>query len=67
MGLLFKDDLHEEFGTSPLGYSPWGGVDFGEVRAVGQAVGDGDDGAFYAACAVTCRQQARSRSTAAPS
>jgi len=45
MGLLFKDDLHDEFGTWPLGYVPWGGVDFGEV----QAVGDGDDGAFHAA------------------
>ena len=46
MGLLFKDDLHDEFGTWPLGYIPWGGADFGEVRAVGQAVGDGDDEAF---------------------
>ncbi len=46
MGLLFKDDLHDEFGTWPLGYIPYGGADFGEVRAVGVAVGDGDDEAF---------------------
>ena len=46
MGLLFKNDLHDEFGTWPLGYIPYGGADFGEVRAVGAAVGDGDDEAF---------------------
>ena len=46
MGLLFKDDLHDEFGTWPLGYIPFGGADFGEVRAVAAAVGDGDDEAF---------------------
>jgi hypothetical protein len=47
MGLLFQNDLHDDFGAWPLGYIPWGGADFGEVRAVGKAVGDGDDGAFY--------------------
>jgi alpha-beta hydrolase superfamily lysophospholipase len=46
MGLLFKDDLHDEFGTWPLGYIPTGGADYGEVRAVAAAVGDGDDAAF---------------------
>ena len=46
MGLLFKNDLHDEFGTWPLGYIPYGGADFGEVRAVADAVGDGDDAAF---------------------
>ncbi len=49
MGLLFKDQLHDEFGTWPLAYIPYGGADFGEVQAVGRAVGDGDDGAFHAA------------------
>ncbi|MBM6594301.1 alpha/beta hydrolase family protein [Microvirga pudoricolor] len=49
MGLLFKDDFHDEFGTWPLGYIPYGGADFGEVLAVAKAVGDGDDDAFYAA------------------
>ena len=33
--------------TLPLGYIPYGGADFGEVAAVGRAVGDGDDTAFY--------------------
>lgn len=47
MGLLFRNDMHDEFATLPLGLAPWGGADFGEVRRVGQVVGDGDDGAFY--------------------
>ena len=47
MGLIFKDHLHDEFATLPLGYIPYGGADFGEVAAVGRAVGDGDDTAFY--------------------
>lgn len=47
MGLLFKDDLHDEFGRWPLGYAPYGGADFGEVLAVAKAVGDGDDAAFH--------------------
>jgi pimeloyl-ACP methyl ester carboxylesterase len=49
MGLLFRDDFHDEFGTWPLAYIPYGGADFGEVLAVAKAVGDGDDGAFYEA------------------
>jgi alpha-beta hydrolase superfamily lysophospholipase len=47
MGLIFKDRLHDEFGTWPLAYIPYGGADFGEVAAVGRAVGNGDDSAFY--------------------
>ena len=46
MGLLFRNDLHDEFGTWPLGYIPYGGADYGEVSAVAAAVGDGDDEAF---------------------
>ena len=49
MGLLFKDEIHDEFGTWPLAYIPYGGADLGEVQAVARAVGDGDDGAFYGA------------------
>ncbi|HEY4171989.1 MAG TPA: alpha/beta fold hydrolase [Rhodopila sp.] len=45
--MLFKDALHEQFGTWPLGYLSYGGADFGEVRAVAEKVGDGDDGAYY--------------------
>jgi hypothetical protein len=48
MTILFKDELHEDFGTWPLGYTPYGGADFGEVKAVAEAVGNGDDGAYYA-------------------
>ena len=49
MTILFKDQLHDDFGTWPLGYIPYGGADFGEVQAVAEAVGDGDDGAYYSA------------------
>ena len=49
MAFLFKDELHEDFGTWPLGYTPYGGGDFGEIRAVAEAVGDGDDTAYYEA------------------
>lgn len=45
--MLFRDDLHEEFGTWPLAYIPYGGAEFGEISAVAEAVGSGDDGAFY--------------------
>ncbi|HEX2918089.1 MAG TPA: alpha/beta fold hydrolase [Edaphobacter sp.] len=45
--MLFRDDLHEEFGTWPLAYIPYGGAEFGEINAVAEAVSDGDDGAFY--------------------
>ena len=47
MGLLFKDDFHDEFGTWPAGYIPYGGADLGEILSVARAVGDGDDNAFY--------------------
>lgn len=47
--MLFKNEFHEDFGTWPLAYIPYGGADFGEVRAVAEAVGDGDDGAYYEA------------------
>jgi hypothetical protein len=47
MAVLFKNDFLDGFGTWALGYIPYGGADFGEVQAVAQAVGDGDDGVFY--------------------
>src|SRR5262245_40127501 len=47
MGVLFKNDFLDGFGTWALGYIPYGGADFGEVQAVAQAVGDGDESAFY--------------------
>ncbi len=49
MQVLFRNGLHDVFGTWPLAYIPYGGGDFGEVRAVAQAIGDGDDAAFYQA------------------
>ena len=47
MGRFFKNDLHDEFGSWPLGYTGTGGPDVGVIAAVGTAVGDGDDGAFH--------------------
>ena len=47
MGLIFKHNLHDEFGTWPLAYIRYGGMDFGEILAVARAVGDGDDSAFH--------------------
>jgi hypothetical protein len=49
MGRFFRNDLHDEFGSWPLGYTATGGPDVGLIAAVGAAVGDGDDGAFHAA------------------
>ena len=46
-GLLFADPFHNDFGTWMLGYTPYGGGDYGDVTAVAAAVGTGDDGAFY--------------------
>lgn len=47
MAALFRDTLHDDFGTWPIAYIPYGGADFGEVRAIAAAVGEGDDGAYY--------------------
>ena len=46
-GRLFADEFHDEFGMWMLGYTPFGGGDWGEVATVAAAVGDGDDGAFF--------------------
>lgn len=49
MSMLFRNALHEDFGSWPIAYISYGGADFGEIRAVAEAVGDGDDAAFHAA------------------
>lgn len=49
MSMLFRNELHEDFGSWPIAYIPYGGADFGEIQAVAEAVGDGDHGAFYEA------------------
>jgi pimeloyl-ACP methyl ester carboxylesterase len=46
---VFRNELHEDFGTWPIAYIPYGGADFGEIRAVAKVVGEGDDGAYYGA------------------
>jgi pimeloyl-ACP methyl ester carboxylesterase len=49
MGIVFKNDFLDGFGTWALGYIPYGGADFGEVQAVAKAVADGDESAYYEA------------------
>lgn len=49
VGVLFKDDLQDAFGTRALGYIPYGGADFGEVQAVARTVGDGDASEYHTA------------------
>lgn len=44
---FFNSTFHDGFGTWPLAYIPYGGADVGEIAAVAEAVGDGDDGAYY--------------------
>jgi hypothetical protein len=43
---LFRDELHEGFGTWPIAYIPCG-ADFGEIQAIAEVIGDGDDSAYY--------------------
>lgn len=47
MAAIFKDALHDQLGTWPLGYIPYGGADYGEIEAIAHTVGDGDDTAFH--------------------
>ena len=49
MGLAFQNELHDDFGMRPVAYMPYGGADLGEILAVGRAVGNGDDDAFFEA------------------
>lgn len=46
-GALFRDPLHQQLGTWMLGFTPYGGGDYGQVAAIAAAVGEGDDGAYY--------------------
>lgn len=48
---LFQHPLHDDFGSWPIAFIPFGGVDYGEIAAVGRAVADGGDSAFHAAWA----------------
>jgi hypothetical protein len=48
MGSIFKSDFHEEC-TWLIAYIPCGGLDFGDIQAVGKAIDEGDDSAFYEA------------------
>src|ERR1700761_5207472 len=49
MNPIFDDALHNQLGTWPIAYIPYGGADFGEILRVARATGSGDDSAFHAA------------------
>lgn len=44
---IFDSDYLDGFGRWPLAYIPAGGADIGDVVAVAEAVGGGDESAFY--------------------
>jgi len=46
LAALFRNELHNDFVWAP-GYIPFGGADFGEIQALAEAVGDGDDRVFH--------------------
>lgn len=46
---IFRNALHDQLGSWPLAYIPYGGADFGEIESIAAAVGDGDDDAFHLA------------------
>jgi pimeloyl-ACP methyl ester carboxylesterase len=46
---IFKDPLHDQLGTWPIAYIPYGGADLGEIESVAAVVDDGDDDAFHLA------------------
>lgn len=43
---LFVDDLHDQFGRWPIGYTSAGGPELAEVLAIGEQVGEGNDADF---------------------
>ena len=49
MTVLFKNDFLDDFGQWPLAYTPYGGADFGELRAIAATVGDGGVDEYHAA------------------
>jgi predicted alpha/beta-fold hydrolase len=49
MPTIFNDPLHEQLGTWPLAYIPYGGADYGEILRIAEEVGDGDDTDYHAA------------------
>ena len=66
MATIFESAFHDGFGTWPLAYIPYGGADFGDVAAVAEKVGHGDDSAFYDAWVEAAqRQQAEADATLA--
>lgn len=46
-GRIFDSEFHDRFGQWPAGYFSSGGAELGDLIAVAERVGDGDDSAFY--------------------
>lgn len=46
---LFEDPVHDDFGSWTLGFAPYAGGDYGEVRQLASQVTPGDDASFAAA------------------
>jgi hypothetical protein len=71
MGRFSRNDLHDEFGTWPLGYTACGGAQAGEIIAAAEAVGDGVPRGGAASpvsrpeCAAGSRGQSRPRANPA--
>jgi hypothetical protein len=71
VGAIFKNDLHDEFGTGPLGYTAYDGAEVGEIIAAAEAVGDGVPRGGAASpvsrpeCAAGSRGQSRPRANPA--
>ena len=63
--MLFPDELHDEFASWILGFSPYGGGDFGEVQAVAAEVKPGDDGSFHDAFVRFAKRRIEEGDTAA--
>jgi pimeloyl-ACP methyl ester carboxylesterase len=47
---FFTDPLHNAFGTVLLGYTRYGGPEAAEIDVLANAVGTGDDAAYYQQC-----------------
>lgn len=47
MAQLFKSAFHDEFGTWPFAYSPYGGADFGEIARIAEIIDEGNDDVYY--------------------
>ena len=67
MGLIFKDKLHDEFGSWPLAYIPYGGADFGECLVTVRQITPGDPDSWHRAWTATAASRSPSFEATTPS